>query len=187
MRRRGAEFETVLALLDGTQQGQGRVLLVEGEPGTGKSLLLARAGEEAGRRGFRVVAAAAGELSPAPSLDGRSGPSRGCWRPIRCPGSWPWARHRGSFRLEDVGEILGESPGALLAAAVFRGELARRVERPVRAEDYQVAVFEREGPPGEAVRLTRVEVKPAVVADVVDVYGHTTVPWLARKPDPAWW
>ncbi len=70
MRGRGTEFETVLALLDGTQQGQGRVLLVEGEPGTGKSLLLARAGEEAGRRGFRVVAASAGELSPAPSLDG---------------------------------------------------------------------------------------------------------------------
>lgn len=36
MRGRGAEFETVLGLLDGTQQGQGRVLLVEGEPGTGK-------------------------------------------------------------------------------------------------------------------------------------------------------
>ena len=70
MRGRGAEFETVFGLLDGTQQGQDRVLLVEGEPGTGKSLLLARAGEEAGRRGFRVVAAAAGELSPAPSLDG---------------------------------------------------------------------------------------------------------------------
>jgi hypothetical protein len=49
----------VLGLLDGTQQGQGRLLLVGGEPGTGKSLLLARAGEEAGRRGFRVVAAAA--------------------------------------------------------------------------------------------------------------------------------
>ncbi|HEY2639591.1 MAG TPA: hypothetical protein VGI66_06860 [Streptosporangiaceae bacterium] len=29
----GAEFETVLGLLDGTQLGQGRVLL-EGEPGT---------------------------------------------------------------------------------------------------------------------------------------------------------
>ena len=66
----GAEFETVLGLLGGTQQGQGRVLLVGAGPGTGKSLLLARAGEEAGRRGFRVVAAAAGELSPAPSLDG---------------------------------------------------------------------------------------------------------------------
>jgi DNA-binding CsgD family transcriptional regulator len=69
MRGRGAEFDTVLGLLDGTQQGQGRLLLVEGEPGTGKSLLLAQAGEEAGRRGFRVVAAAAGELSPPPSLD----------------------------------------------------------------------------------------------------------------------
>ena len=35
MRGRGAEFETVLGLLDSTQQGQGQVLLVEGEPGTG--------------------------------------------------------------------------------------------------------------------------------------------------------
>src|ERR1700734_186775 len=69
MRGRGPESEIVLGLLDGTQQGQGRLLLVEGEPGTGKSLLLALAGEEAGRRGFRVVAAAAGELSPPPSLD----------------------------------------------------------------------------------------------------------------------
>ena len=50
------------------RQGQGQVLLVEGEPGTGKSLLLARAGEEAGHRGFLLVAAAAGELSPAPLL-----------------------------------------------------------------------------------------------------------------------
>ena len=49
MRGRGAEFETVVGLLDGTQQGQGRVLFVGGEPGTGKSLLLARTGEEAGR------------------------------------------------------------------------------------------------------------------------------------------
>jgi hypothetical protein len=31
----------------------------------------------------------------------------------------------------------------------------------VAAKDYQVAVFERESPPGQAVRLTRVEVKPA--------------------------
>jgi hypothetical protein len=68
MRGRGEEFETVLGPLDSTQQGQGQVLLVEGEPGTGKSLLLAQAGEEAGHRGFLLVAAAAGELSPAPLL-----------------------------------------------------------------------------------------------------------------------
>jgi predicted ATP-dependent serine protease len=66
MRGRGEEFETVLGLLDSTQQGQ--VLLVEGQPGTGKSLLLARAGEEAGHHGFLLVVAAAGELSPAPLL-----------------------------------------------------------------------------------------------------------------------
>jgi hypothetical protein len=35
MRRRRAEFETVLGLLDSTQQGQGQVLLVEGEPAPG--------------------------------------------------------------------------------------------------------------------------------------------------------
>ena len=71
--------------------------------------------------------------------------------------------------LEEPGVVIFESFWATHEAfwlseeteAVFRGELARRVERPVRAEDYQVAVFEREGPPGEAVRLTRVEVKPA--------------------------
>ena len=42
MRGRGAEFETVLSLLASTQQGQGQILLVEGEPGSGKSLLLGR-------------------------------------------------------------------------------------------------------------------------------------------------
>ena len=68
MRGHGAEFETVLSLLASTQQGQGQVLLVEGEPGTGKSLLLARADEEAGHRGFLLVVAAVGELSPASLL-----------------------------------------------------------------------------------------------------------------------
>jgi predicted ATP-dependent serine protease len=75
MRGRRAEFETVLGLLDSTQQGQ--VLLVEGEPGTGKSLLLARADEEAGHRGFLLVAAAVGELSPAPLLAARLPVRRG--------------------------------------------------------------------------------------------------------------
>ena len=92
--------------------------------------------------------------------------------------------------LEEPGVLIFESFWATHEAlwlseeteAVFRGELARRVARPVRAEDYQVAVFEREGPPGEAVRLTRIQVKPTGVADVVHVYGDTAVPWLAGTP-----
>jgi heme-degrading monooxygenase HmoA len=68
--------------------------------------------------------------------------------------------------------------------ALVRGELARRVKRPVTAEDYEVPVFEREAPlrSGEAVRLTRVEVKPPGVLDVIEVYGDTAVPRLADAP-----
>jgi hypothetical protein len=77
-----------------------------------------------------------------------------------------WATHEALWRSEAT-------------ESVFRAELARRVKRPVKAEDYQVAVFEREGRPGEAIRLMRIQVKPAGLADVVDVYGDTAVPWLA--------
>lgn len=68
--------------------------------------------------------------------------------------------------------------------ALVRAELARRIGRPVTPEDYQVTVFEREAPlrSGEAVRLTWLEVKPMGVADVVDVFGDTAVPWLAGTP-----
>jgi hypothetical protein len=67
---------------------------------------------------------------------------------------------------------------------LVRGELARRVKGPVTAEDYEVPVFERGAPlrSGEAVRLTRVEVKLPGVLDVIDVYGDTAVPRLADAP-----
>ena len=70
------------------------------------------------------------------------------------------------------------------AEALIRAELARRIGRPVTPEDYQVAVFERQAPlrSGEVVRLTRLEVKPLGVADVVEVFGDTAVPWLAGTP-----
>ena len=70
------------------------------------------------------------------------------------------------------------------ADALVRGELTRRVKRTVTAEDYEVPVFERGAPlrGGEAVRLTRVQVKPPGVLDVIDVYGDTAVPWLADTP-----
>jgi hypothetical protein len=47
-----------------------------------------------------------------------------------------------------------------------------------------VPVFEREAPlaGGEATRLTRIEVKPAGVQDVIEVFGDTAVPWLAGTP-----
>jgi hypothetical protein len=101
------------------RQGQGRVLLVEGEPGMGNRCCWPRparkrpaAGSRGGSGGRRA--------EPAPSVDGlevlarrpapgsgwtrssgpiwpprrRSGPCHGCWRPVRCPECRPWARHR---------------------------------------------------------------------------------------------
>jgi heme-degrading monooxygenase HmoA len=96
--------------------------------------------------------------------------------------------------------LAGEEPGVAIVESFWathdafwlsaetddlvRGELARRVGRPVTALDFQVPVFEREAPlrGGEAVRLTRVEVKPLGVPDVIEVYGDTAVPRLAGTP-----
>jgi hypothetical protein len=78
---RGAEFETVLGLLDDTRQGQGRVLLVEGEPGMRESLLLARAVRKrplAVSRGGRIAPEHAwSEAAQTPRLGDVRGPA---WR-----------------------------------------------------------------------------------------------------------
>lgn len=92
--------------------------------------------------------------------------------------------------LEGRGVVISESFWATHEALLLsretnkelRGELARRVQRPVTANDYQVAVFEREAPPGQEVQLTWMKVKPAGVPDVVHVYGDTAVPLLADTP-----
>lgn len=68
MRGRATEHDAVVNLLANTANGRGKILLVEGDPGTGKSLLLAAAGREARERGFPVVAAVADELSRATPL-----------------------------------------------------------------------------------------------------------------------
>ena len=51
-------------------------------------------------------------------------------------------------------------------------------------EEYRVAVFEREAPlrGGEGVRLTRIEVKPSAVDDVIEAFGDSAVPLLAEHP-----
>ena len=61
---RGREHELQLAgdCLREAARGHGQVLLVEGEPGIGKSAILAEVTALAGRRGFALAAAAADEL-----------------------------------------------------------------------------------------------------------------------------
>jgi hypothetical protein len=66
----------------------------------------------------------------------------------------------------------------------LRIELAKRAGGPVTVEDYEIAVFEQEVRlrSGQAVRLTRIQVKPSRVLDVIEVVGDTAVPSLAETP-----
>ena len=65
LRGRAAEQELIRDLLRRTQRGAGGVLLVDGEPGIGKSLLLRDAADEAAGRGFSLAAGAADPLGQA--------------------------------------------------------------------------------------------------------------------------
>ena len=65
MRGRDAERQVVRGLLRHAQQGLGGVVLVEGEPGIGKSALLREAADEAARENFSLAAGAADQLGRA--------------------------------------------------------------------------------------------------------------------------
>src|SRR5271170_3039251 len=64
-RGRAAEQKIIGDLLRRAQRGEGGVVLVEGEPGVGRSLLLRDATDEAAEQGFSLAAGAADQLSQA--------------------------------------------------------------------------------------------------------------------------
>jgi quinol monooxygenase YgiN len=67
--------------------------------------------------------------------------------------------------------------------APARSELVRRASGTITVERYRLPVFEQEGrlDGGEGVRLTRMDVEPSGVADAIESFGDTTVPWLAES------
>jgi predicted ATPase len=65
MRGRAEEREAVRDLLDRAERGNGGVVLVEGEPGIGKSLLLRESVDEAAVRGFSLAVDTADQLGRA--------------------------------------------------------------------------------------------------------------------------
>ena len=91
---------------------------------------------------------------------------------------------RGAAVLESFWASLHALEASEQAAASLRGELARRAGGPLTAGQYRILVFEREAPlrGGEAVRLTRIEVRPSAVADVIEAFGDSAVPELAETP-----
>ena len=63
MRGREQEWLTVVSLLEQASHGVSATVLIEGEPGIGKSRMLGEAAKAAADQGFVIAAAAAGELS----------------------------------------------------------------------------------------------------------------------------
>jgi len=68
MHGRDRERDITLGLVRGARAGPGGVVLIEGEPGIGKSALLGEAVAEAARHGFSLVIAAADELGQSVSF-----------------------------------------------------------------------------------------------------------------------
>jgi hypothetical protein len=96
-------------------------------------------------------------------------------------------RERGVAIFGSIWATSHEMSGSEDTEAPLRGELARRAGSPVTVEDYQVPIFElvvRQAPPdsGYAVRLTRLQVRPSQVDDVIEVVGDIAMPSLIETP-----
>lgn len=77
LRGRGAEWRSVLRLLEATASGQGGLLLVDGAPGTGKSRLLTAAEDRAASQGFTLARARTDDLArPVETRYGRRAEGR---------------------------------------------------------------------------------------------------------------
>lgn len=96
-------------------------------------------------------------------------------------------RERGVAIFGSVWATSPEMSGSEDTEAPLRGELVRRAGGPVTVEDFQVPIFElveRQALPqrGRAVRLTRIQVRPSQVDDVIEVVGDIAVPSLIETP-----
>jgi hypothetical protein len=126
---REAEFAELVAALDGAGAGQGRVFLVTGEPGIGKTRLMQELARAARERGWRVAG-------------GR------CWEEGGAPAYWPWIQAVRAIG----GDFEGLTPGAqgsvgpetarfrlFDAAARFLVESARSQPLLIELEDLHAA------------------------------------------------
>jgi len=96
-------------------------------------------------------------------------------------------RERGVALFGSVWATSHEMTASEDTEAPLRGELAKRAGGPVTVEDYQVPVYElfeeQELPRhGQAARLTRIQVRPSEVDDIIGVVGEYAVPSLTETP-----
>jgi DNA-binding CsgD family transcriptional regulator len=193
MRGRDAERKVIRDLLRRAQHGSGSVVLVDGEPGIGKSLLLRHSTDQAAEQGFSLAVGAADQLGqvipffalrvalrepfaqltadqPGPDL-----PDATAWwiSQIR---SHIEQRAAGAPVLVCLDDLHWESPGTLAALRALPRSLNRhpvawllaRSSRPRRDADYLFSLLEQDG----AARVTLAPLGgDAVAAMLTDAFG----------------
>jgi DNA-binding CsgD family transcriptional regulator/tetratricopeptide (TPR) repeat protein len=190
---RAAEQKMIRDLLRRARRGAGGVVLVEGEPGIGRSLLLRDATDEAAEQGFSLAAGAADQLGQAipffalraalrePAADLPTGdPGRG----LPTATAWWITQIRADLEqraavapvLVCLDDLHWAGPATLAALRALSSDLRRhpvawllaRSSTPKRAADYLFGLLEQDG----AARLTLSPLdQDAVAAMLTDAFG----------------
>ncbi len=192
MHGRSAQLRVTDALLQRAERGAGGVLLVDGEPGTGKSLLLRECMRAAEARGFSLATGAGdqlGRMIPYYALltalrqpltgDGDQPDDPGAGVPAQIGALHEQLAARAAVApvLVSLDDLQWASQASLLALRVLPGQLARHPvawvlarsgTRPGSRTDLLFSVLERAG----ATRITLGPLGDAAVTDVLtDEFG----------------
>ena len=201
VRGRAADQKIIRDLLRRAQQGAGGVVLVEGEPGIGKSLLLRDSADEAAEQGFSLAAGAADQLGQAipffalrwalrEPFAGPDADDLGCDRPDAT--AWWITRVRAHLEqraavapvLVCLDDLHWASPTTLAALRALPRDLKRhpvawllaRSNTSQRPADYLFSLLEKDG----ATRITLAPLdEDAVAAMLTDAFGASPDQGLA--------
>ena len=193
MRGRDAERQVVRGLLRRAQRGLGGVVLVEGEPGIGKSRLLREATDEAAGQGFSLAAGAADQLGRAIPFfalraalrdpfvrltaggDGRDLPDAPAWWISQIRGHLE-QRASAAPVLVCLDDLQWAGPATLAAVRTLPRELTRypvawilaRSSTPQQDTEYLFGLLEKDG----AARITLAALGDVTVAALLaDAFG----------------
>jgi DNA-binding CsgD family transcriptional regulator len=193
VRGRAAEQQSIRDMLRRAREGTGGVLLLEGEPGIGKSLLLRACVDEAAELGFSLAAGAADQVGRAvpffalraalrepfagltADAPGRDLPDATAWWITRVRAHLE-RRAATAPVLVSLDDLHWASPATLAALRALPRDLRRhpvawllaRSSRPQRDADHVFGLLEKEG----AARVTLAPLdQEAVTAMLTDAFG----------------